>query len=118
MPDALEERYRSDSTSLLSMSKKALSLLEDKSKIFLMIEAGQIDWASHQNDAGLLLYEMLRFESVLDYLLEYISNHIMIRVFLFLVIMKQVGFHSVIGSTTGILFEKGLALFQTVQTSI
>jgi alkaline phosphatase len=75
MPDALTERASDNYPSLLSMTKKGLSLLQNTERYFMMIEAGQIDWASHQNDAGLLLYEMLRFESVLDYLLNYLTEH-------------------------------------------
>ena len=35
------------------MTESALSIFkEDSEPFFLMIEAGQIDWASHNNDAG------------------------------------------------------------------
>jgi alkaline phosphatase len=75
MPDALTEQHSDTKPSLLAMTKKALSLFGDTEKFFLLIEAGQIDWASHQNDAGLLLREMLRFESVLHYLLNYLAEN-------------------------------------------
>jgi alkaline phosphatase len=75
MPDAIEMKYLSQIPSLLEMTEKALNLFSDKESYFLMVEAGQIDWASHENDAGLLLEEMLRFEVVLDYLMSYVEQN-------------------------------------------
>ncbi len=83
MPDALLEKSNESITSqsvpiqsvpsLRQMSKKALELISKKDSYFLMIESGQIDWAAHSNDAGLMLREMLRFEEVLFDLLEFIK---------------------------------------------
>jgi alkaline phosphatase len=75
MPDAIESKSNKEWPSLLEMTEKGIELFKDKKSYFLMIESGQIDWAAHQNDAGLLLHEMLRFESVLNYLLMYIKNN-------------------------------------------
>ncbi|MCD4653430.1 alkaline phosphatase, partial [bacterium] len=45
------------------MTAKALKILEqDKDGFFLMVEAGQIDWAEHNQDAGQLLHEMIRLD--------------------------------------------------------
>ncbi|MFZ2169130.1 MAG: alkaline phosphatase, partial [Methylococcaceae bacterium] len=56
---------------LKDMSAKALKVLERNERgFFLMIEAGQIDWASHRNDTGLLLHEMLRFNDTLNTVLD------------------------------------------------
>lgn len=41
---------------------------------FLMVEAGQIDWAGHANDAGWLLHEMLRMDAVVDALLAAMAD--------------------------------------------
>jgi alkaline phosphatase len=72
MPDAFAEnadrRKRKRTVPLLSeMTEAALRVLEKNEKgFFLMVEAGQIDWASHGNDAGWLLREMIRFDEVLE----------------------------------------------------
>ncbi len=71
MPDAFSEKASRDnsrrSLPLLSdMAEAALKILGKNEKgFFLMIEAGQIDWASHGNDAGWLLQEMIRLDEVL-----------------------------------------------------
>ncbi|MDO9269271.1 MAG: alkaline phosphatase [Methylobacter sp.] len=39
-----------------------------------MIESGQIDWAAHRNDTGLLLHEMLRFNDTLNAVLDWAEN--------------------------------------------
>ncbi len=49
--------------SLREMAMKALDILsKDEDGFFLVIEGGQIDWAGHNNDAGTMLHEMLRFD--------------------------------------------------------
>ncbi len=68
MLDALAEEAVADDPkhtqpSLVEMSSKALEVLNQNPKgFFLMIEGGEIDWAGHNNDAGLLLHEMLQFD--------------------------------------------------------
>ena len=74
MPDAFESGKDIKVPTLLEMTEKAYQLLKDKQRYFLMIESGQIDWASHQNDPGLLLHEMLRFEGVLNFLLTCLKS--------------------------------------------
>lgn len=60
---------------LKEMSAHALEILDDNPRgFFLMIEAGQIDWASHRNDTGLLLHEMLRFNDTLNTVLDWADN--------------------------------------------
>lgn len=80
MADGIEEtRLRQDERhvepTLREMSAEALKILENHPQgFFLMIEAGQIDWASHRNDTGLLLHEMLRFNDTLNYVLDWASG--------------------------------------------
>lgn len=80
MADGIEEtRLRQDERhvepTLREMSAQALKILENHPQgFFLMIEAGQIDWASHRNDTGLLLHEMLRFNDTLDYVLDWAAG--------------------------------------------
>jgi alkaline phosphatase len=60
---------------LAEMSEQALKILErDERGFFLMIEAGQIDWAAHRNDAGLLLHEMLRFDAMLHKVMDWMGE--------------------------------------------
>lgn len=60
---------------LREMSTKALQRLSDNPKgFFLMIEGGQIDWAGHQNDAGWMLHEMLKFNDTLDSVLDWMDG--------------------------------------------
>ncbi len=72
MPDAItENRMYNDPDrtwpTLSEMTQHALNTLDaDPNGFFLMIEPGQIDWAGHNNDAGLLLHEMIRLDRVID----------------------------------------------------
>jgi len=60
---------------LAEMSEQALKILErDEQGFFLMIEAGQIDWAGHRNDTGLMLHEMLRFDAMLHKVLDWMGE--------------------------------------------
>jgi len=48
---------------LKEMATKALEVLSrNPNGFFLMVEAGLIDWAGHDNDTGTLLHEMLKFD--------------------------------------------------------
>jgi alkaline phosphatase len=61
--------------SLGEMTKKALNLLSrDDDGFFLMIEGGQIDWAGHNNDAGDLLHEMLKFDEAVQAVYDWVKN--------------------------------------------
>ena len=75
----VETQQRNDARhvqpTLSEMSAQALKILDrNKRGFFLMIEAGQIDWASHRNDTGLLLHEMLRFNDTLNTVLDWAAN--------------------------------------------
>ena len=71
MPDALQVKADNENgkryyPTLKEMTESALSIFkQDSEPFFLMIEAGQIDWASHNNDAGTLLHELLQFDEML-----------------------------------------------------
>ncbi len=72
MPDAIVEKQERDNPSrqwptLDEMTLRALELASTNPKgFFLMVEAGQIDWAAHYNDAGMLLNEMIRLDLVIE----------------------------------------------------
>ncbi len=60
---------------LQEMTQQALAILETNDQgFFLMVEAGQIDWAAHRNDTGLLLHEMLRINTTLNTLLDWLKG--------------------------------------------
>jgi alkaline phosphatase len=57
---------------LVEMTTKALELLDaDPEGFFLMVEGGQIDWTGHNNDAGTMLHELLRFDAAIAAVLEW-----------------------------------------------
>ena len=57
---------------LLEASKKAVDYLSQKQQaFFLMIEGAQIDWAGHNNEADYLVQEVLDFDKVIGYALDY-----------------------------------------------
>jgi alkaline phosphatase len=57
---------------LVEMTAKALELLNaDPDGFFLMVEGGQIDWCGHNNDAGTLLHELLRFDAAVATVVEW-----------------------------------------------
>jgi len=60
---------------LSEMTQKALELLsKNQNGFFLMVEGGQIDWAGHENDAGRLLHEMLRFDAAVGTVLDWVKD--------------------------------------------
>ncbi len=60
---------------LKEMTEKALNILsQDEDGFFLMIEGGRIDWAGHDNDAGTMLHEMLKFDEAVNYVYEWASK--------------------------------------------
>ncbi|OQY51462.1 MAG: alkaline phosphatase [Desulfobacteraceae bacterium 4572_89] len=72
--NSLDDPKRSIPT-LKEMSAKAIDLLSENDQgFFLMIEAGQIDWAAHANDTGLMLHEMFRLDETLNYVLDWAEN--------------------------------------------
>jgi len=57
---------------LLDATKKAIEYLSNKKQpFFLMIEGSQIDWAGHNNEAEYLIQEVLDFDKVIGYVLDY-----------------------------------------------
>ena len=46
-----------------------------KKGFVLILEAGQIDWAAHDNDTGTTLHEMLKLNETLEYLLTWLEEN-------------------------------------------
>lgn len=80
MPDGIEHSETKNLSSrtiptLAEMTAKALEILSKNPQgFFLMMEGGQIDWAGHSNDAGLLLHEMLKFDEGIQVVLDWAKN--------------------------------------------
>jgi len=80
MADAITERSTRDDAdrtepSLTTMAMAAIERLKtDDDGFFLMIEAGQIDWAGHANDTGWLLHEMLRADEMLKEVTRFVEE--------------------------------------------
>lgn len=82
MPEALwfkdkKNDPKREIPTLLEMSKAALNKLSKNNDkgFFLMIEAGQIDWAGHQNDAGSMLHEMLSFNETINWVSDWVKKN-------------------------------------------
>jgi alkaline phosphatase len=81
MPDSLqiradEKQAKRYYPTLKEMTDAALTIFKNEDDpFFLMIEAGQIDWASHNNDAGTLLHELLQFDEMLGSVYSFAKNN-------------------------------------------
>ncbi len=57
---------------LLEMTQKAIEILsQNKNGFFLMVEAGKVDWALHDNEAGPFLWEMINLDETLAYVWQF-----------------------------------------------
>ncbi len=70
------QRNPDEQPSLAEMTAKAIELLSstEGEGFFLMIEGGRIDHACHNNDAEMLISEMLAFDKAVSVGLEYASG--------------------------------------------
>ena len=72
--DQLDNPERTQPT-LAEMTEKAIELLEkDPDGFFLMVEAGQIDWCGHNNDAGSMLHELLSLEATARVIYQWVKD--------------------------------------------
>lgn len=66
-----KDRYPQTPT-LLEMTQKAVELLSQNENGFvLMVEAGKVDWALHDNEAGPVLWEMINLDETLAYVWDF-----------------------------------------------
>jgi alkaline phosphatase len=67
----LKDENRTEPT-LVEMTEKSLELLsQDPDGFFLMVEGGQIDWGGHNNDAGVMLHELLQLDDAVRVILKW-----------------------------------------------
>lgn len=70
------EYFKSEAPTLAEMTKKALSILsKNDNGFFVMIEAGKIDWAAHENDAGSLVKEVGELNEAVKEALEFLKSN-------------------------------------------
>jgi alkaline phosphatase len=68
---ALQNENRTEPT-LVELTEKSLELLsQDPEGFFLMVEGGQIDWGGHNNDAGVMLHELLQLDDAVRVILNW-----------------------------------------------
>ncbi len=62
--------------SLKEMFLAAVNVLnQDEDGFFLMVEGGAVDWASHNNESGRMIEEMMDFNAAVDAAIEWINAH-------------------------------------------
>lgn len=60
---------------LAEMTKAALNVLDDNNDgFFIMIEAGAVDWASHENNSPRMIEEMIDFDGAADAVINWVET--------------------------------------------
>ena len=58
------------------MTKAALNILDDDPDgIFLMVEGGAVDWASHANQSGRLIEEQIDFDNAVEAVVDWVQRN-------------------------------------------
>jgi len=60
---------------LAEITEKAIEYLDNEQGFFMMVEGGKIDWASHANDAGTMVQEVLDFSAAVDVAVKFYQQH-------------------------------------------
>ena len=61
---------------LEEMTKAALNILDDDPDgLFLMIEGGAVDWASHGNHSGRMIEEQIDFDNAVDAVVDWVKTN-------------------------------------------
>ncbi|MGA2915276.1 MAG: alkaline phosphatase [Sedimentisphaerales bacterium] len=67
--------FNQNMPNLSEMTKAALNVLDDDSNgFFVMIEAGAVDWASHDNIGARMIEEMTDFHNAFDAVIEWVQK--------------------------------------------
>jgi alkaline phosphatase len=61
--------------SLADFTKKGIELLDNPKGFFMMIEGGKVDWASHANDAGAVIHDVLALDAAIRIALDFAQKH-------------------------------------------
>lgn len=71
-PQIDRARLHPDQPTLAEMTAKAIALLsKDPDGFFLMVEASQVDWASHANDPAHLVHDLLAYDAAVATALDF-----------------------------------------------
>jgi len=72
-----ETPFNKNLPDLTLMTQGALNILswENKNGFFLMIEGGAVDWASHDNQSGRMIEEMIDFLNAVNAVIEWVEKH-------------------------------------------
>jgi alkaline phosphatase len=74
--DAFEVPFNNNVPDLATMSKVAINVLDnDPDGFFLMIEGGAVDWASHDNQSGRMIEEMIDFNNAVDSVIAWVETN-------------------------------------------
>ncbi|MDR0415182.1 MAG: alkaline phosphatase [Prevotellaceae bacterium] len=65
----------SDDYTLAQTTSIAIEKLQNSKGFFLMVEGGKIDWASHSNDAGCMVREMVDMSDAVKVALDFYHKH-------------------------------------------
>ena len=61
---------------LEEMTKAALNVLDDDPDgLFLMVEGGAIDWASHKNQSGRMIEEQIDFDMAVEAVVDWVKKN-------------------------------------------
>jgi len=61
---------------LAEMTRAALNILDDDPDgLFLVVEGGAVDWASHAHQSGRMIEEAIDFERAVDEVVEWVRRH-------------------------------------------
>ncbi len=60
---------------LAEITDKAIEYLDNDHGFFMMVEGGKIDWASHANDAGTMVREVIDFSAAIDVAVKFYQQH-------------------------------------------
>jgi len=60
---------------IADFTRKGIELLDNPKGFFMMIEGGKIDWASHANDAGAVIRDVLAMDEAVRVALDFAAKH-------------------------------------------
>jgi alkaline phosphatase len=64
-----------DDLSIADFTRKGIELLDNPNGFFMMIEGGKIDWASHANDAGATIHDVLALDAAVRVALDFAKKY-------------------------------------------
>ena len=77
LPYAIDNEYHNVDLNLHNITKAGIDFLYNKNKdgFFFMVEGGKIDYASHNDDAATVFYEVFGFSTAIEAALEFYDKH-------------------------------------------